>query len=128
LATAKSPVLASAPPQATQFYIERYKNHLADIKPSTIRYVGLANSHIDHIGNVAMFSGATILMQRAEWDFAEGRRFEGMLDEARLRTDRPVMKIEGDYDGFGEVSGRLGDVFKASQRSTPWSDAQGANR
>jgi len=73
-----------------------------DIKPSTIRYVGLANSHIDHIGNVAMFSGATILMQRAEWDFAEGRRFEGMLDEARLRTDRSVMKIEGDYDVFGD--------------------------
>jgi N-acyl homoserine lactone hydrolase len=73
-----------------------------DIKPSTIRYVGLANSHIDHIDNLAMFSGATILMQRAEWDFADGRRIEGMLDEARLRTDRPVMKIEGDYDVFGD--------------------------
>ena len=73
-----------------------------DIKPSAIRYVGLANSHIDHIGNLAMFSGATILIQRSEWDFAQTRRFEGMLDEARLRTDLPVAKIEGDYDVFGD--------------------------
>jgi N-acyl homoserine lactone hydrolase len=73
-----------------------------DIRPSAIRYVGLTNSHIDHIGNLAMFSGATILMQRSEWDFAQNRRFEGMLDEARLRTDLPVMKIEGDYDVFGD--------------------------
>ena len=73
-----------------------------DIKPSAIRYVGLANSHIDHIGNLAMFSGATILIQRSEWDFAQTRRFEGMLDEARLRTDLPVAKIESDYDVFGD--------------------------
>jgi N-acyl homoserine lactone hydrolase len=73
-----------------------------DIMPSAIRYVGISNSHIDHIGNLAMFSGATILMQRSEWDFAQDRRFEGMLDEARLRTDLPVMKIEGDYDVFGD--------------------------
>jgi N-acyl homoserine lactone hydrolase len=73
-----------------------------DVRPSAIRYVGISNSHIDHIGNLAMFSDATILMQRSEWDFAQDRRFEGMLDEARLRTDLPVMKIEGDYDVFGD--------------------------
>src|SRR5260370_12621398 len=49
-----------------------------------------------------MLFGATILIQRSEWDFAQTRRFEGMLDEARLRTDLPVAKIEGDYDVFGD--------------------------
>ena len=73
-----------------------------DIKPSTIRYIGLANSHIDHIGNLPMFPSAIVLMQKSEWDFAETHRFEGMLDEARFKSDLPVMKIEGDFDVFGD--------------------------
>jgi N-acyl homoserine lactone hydrolase len=73
-----------------------------DIQPTAIRYVGLANSHLDHTGNLAMFPGATVLIQRLEWDFAETHRYEGMLEEARLKTDLPVMKIEGDYDVFGD--------------------------
>ena len=74
-----------------------------DIKPSAIRYIGLANSHIDHIGNLPLFSAATVLIQRAEWDFSQHRPpVEGMLDEARLNTDLPVMKIEADYDVFGD--------------------------
>ena len=46
-----------------------------DIKPSTIRYIGLANSHIDHIGNLPMFPSAIVLMQKSGWDFAETHRF-----------------------------------------------------
>jgi N-acyl homoserine lactone hydrolase len=75
------------------------------IDPSAIRYIGLANSHIDHIGNLSLFPAATILMQRAEWEFSQSRPpVEGMLDDARLNTDLPVMKIEGDYDVFGDGS------------------------
>jgi N-acyl homoserine lactone hydrolase len=73
-----------------------------DIQPTAIRYVGLANSHLDHTGNLAMFPGATVLIQRLEWDFAETHRYEGMFEEARLKTDLPVMKIEGDYEVFGD--------------------------
>ena len=72
------------------------------IKPSAVRYIGLANSHIDHIGNIPMFPSATVLLQKSEWDFAETHRFEGMLDEARFRTDLPVIKLEGDHDVFGD--------------------------
>jgi N-acyl homoserine lactone hydrolase len=75
---------------------------LLDIKPAAIRYVGLTNSHIDHIGNLALFTSATVLMQKSEWDFAETHRFEGVLDEARFRSDLPVMKLEGDFDVFGD--------------------------
>jgi N-acyl homoserine lactone hydrolase len=73
-----------------------------DIKPSAIRYIGLANSHIDHIGNLSLFPNAMVLLQKSEWEFAETHRFEGMLDEARFRTDLPVIKLEGDYDVFGD--------------------------
>ena len=48
-----------------------------NIKPPDIRYIGLTNSHIDHIGNLEMFPTATILIQRSEWDFAETHRYEG---------------------------------------------------
>jgi N-acyl homoserine lactone hydrolase len=73
------------------------------IMPSAVRYIGLANSHIDHIGNLAAFPDATILMQKAEWEFSQNRPpVEGMLDEARLKTHSPVIKIEGDYDVFGD--------------------------
>jgi N-acyl homoserine lactone hydrolase len=74
-----------------------------DIKPSAVRYIGLTNSHIDHIGNLAAFPDATILIQKAEWEFSQRRPpVEGMLDEARLATDLPTIKIEGDYDVFGD--------------------------
>jgi N-acyl homoserine lactone hydrolase len=74
-----------------------------DIKPSAVRYIGLANSHIDHIGNLALFPAATILIQKAEWEFTQNRPSEpGMLEEARLKTDQGMMKIEGDYDVFGD--------------------------
>jgi N-acyl homoserine lactone hydrolase len=73
------------------------------VAPSAVRYIGLANSHIDHIGNLSLFPATTILMQRAEWEFSQNRpAVEGMLDDARLKTDLPVMKIEGDYDVFGD--------------------------
>lgn len=73
------------------------------IKPSAIRYIGLANSHIDHIGNLAMFPGATILVQKAEWDFFEALPIRPeAVDEANLKTDKGIKKIEGDYDVFGD--------------------------
>jgi glyoxylase-like metal-dependent hydrolase (beta-lactamase superfamily II) len=74
-----------------------------DIKPSAVRYIGLSNSHIDHIGNLELFPGAAILIQKAEWEFAHNRPPEpGMLEEARLKTDQGMMKIEGDHDVFGD--------------------------
>jgi N-acyl homoserine lactone hydrolase len=74
-----------------------------NISPSSIRYIGLTNSHIDHIGNLALFPSATILMQKSELEFALNRPFEeGMLDDARFKTNLPVTKLEGDYDVFGD--------------------------
>ena len=74
------------------------------IKPSDVRYIGLANSHIDHIGNLNLFPMATILVQKSEWDFAEANRYAGTPDEARFSSDRLVTKIEGDHDVFGDES------------------------
>lgn len=74
-----------------------------NVTPSSVRYIGLANSHIDHIGNLALFPSATILMQKSELEFALNRPFEaGMLDDANFKTSLPIMGLEGDYDVFGD--------------------------
>jgi glyoxylase-like metal-dependent hydrolase (beta-lactamase superfamily II) len=73
------------------------------VSPSAIRYIGIANSHIDHIGNLGMFPAATLFIQGSEWEFAARRPFvEGMLDDARLKTDLPTLQIDGDHDVFGD--------------------------
>jgi N-acyl homoserine lactone hydrolase len=78
------------------------------IEPSAVRYIGLANSHIDHIGNLDMFPAATILIQKAEWEFTNHRPAEpGVLEEARLTSDSRMMKIEGDHDIFGDGSATI---------------------
>jgi len=72
------------------------------VKPSEVRYIGIANSHIDHVGNLAMFPTAAILIQKAEWDFIQKWFQPEMVDEARIKTDKGMTKIEGDYDVFGD--------------------------
>jgi N-acyl homoserine lactone hydrolase len=75
--------------------------------PSDIRYVGLTNSHIDHIGNLEMFPGATILVQRAEVDFAQTHPSEDTLNGVRINAAHPMAKIDGDHDVFGDGTVRL---------------------
>jgi glyoxylase-like metal-dependent hydrolase (beta-lactamase superfamily II) len=69
------------------------------VKPSDINYVAISHSHGDHIGNLALFPRATILMQQAEWDFA-------FADPAKspLPASQKVEKLHGDYDVFGDGS------------------------
>lgn len=67
------------------------------LKPSDIRYVAVSHSHPDHIGNVAMFPQSTLLVQKAEyeWPAPGGPRF---------KPDLPALKLEGDWDVFGDGS------------------------
>ena len=57
------------------------------IKPSDIRFIGLTNSHIDHIGNLEMFPKVMVLMQNSEWDFAETLR--GRARRATVQAQSP---------------------------------------
>jgi len=77
------------------------------IKPSDIRFIGLTNSHIDHIGNLEMFPKVMVLMEKSEWDFAETHRYEGTPEEARFKPNHPVTKVDGDNDVFGDGSVQL---------------------
>ena len=66
------------------------------VKPADIRYVALSHAHPDHAGNVDEFPGATLIVQKAEWDFAV------TLPQKLFRSERKKELVEGDTDLFGD--------------------------
>ncbi|MFL4973268.1 MAG: N-acyl homoserine lactonase family protein [Microvirga sp.] len=67
------------------------------VKPADIKYVAVSHTHPDHIGNVALFPQAMLLVQKAEYEWPSpfGPRF---------KPEHPVTKLEGDHDVFGDGS------------------------
>jgi N-acyl homoserine lactone hydrolase len=41
------------------------------VKPSDVRYLALSHSHGDHVGNVKLFPQATLVVQKAEYDWPD---------------------------------------------------------
>jgi len=69
------------------------------VKPSDVRFVAVSHTHGDHVGNVDMFPESTLLIQKAEldWAFAPDR-------QPPFKSARPVRKLEGDLDVFDDGS------------------------
>ena len=69
------------------------------VKPSDIRFVAVSHTHGDHVGNVDMFPESTLLIQKAEveWAFASDKR-------PPFKAERPMRKLDGDLDIFGDGS------------------------
>src|SRR5215468_8811093 len=72
------------------------------LKPSDIAFVAVSHTHGDHVGNVDLFPAATLLIQKAEvdWAFAEGKA-------PPFKRDRPMKLLTGDFDVFGDGSATL---------------------
>lgn len=68
------------------------------VRPSDIRYVAVSHTHPDHVGNVELFPSATLLVQKAEYEWTPP------LGYARFAPAHPVIKLEGDHDVFGDGS------------------------
>jgi N-acyl homoserine lactone hydrolase len=68
------------------------------LKPSDINYLVLSHSHPDHVGNVEAFASATLVVEKAEydWPLPDGK--------PRFNPAQMVIKAEGDYDIFGDGS------------------------
>jgi N-acyl homoserine lactone hydrolase len=69
------------------------------VKPADVRFVAVSHTHGDHVGNVDMFPDATLLIQKAEldWAFAPGK-------PPPFKAERPIRRLEGDLDVFGDGS------------------------
>jgi len=68
------------------------------VKPADVRYLVLSHSHADHVGNVDEFPQATVIMQRAEWDYAMSQPQKPFSAEHKKEL------LEGDKDLFGDGS------------------------
>lgn len=68
------------------------------VKPSDVKYLAISHTHPDHVGNVEMFPEATLLVQKAEYEWPNP------LGVGRFKPEHPVKKLEGDYDVFGDGS------------------------
>jgi len=68
------------------------------VKPADIKYVGISHTHGDHIGNVDLFPAATVLIQKAEYEWAFSN------DKKPFNPEHPAQKLEGDHDVFGDGS------------------------
>lgn len=95
------PDAVAAGPVTTPVGAKTLAAQLAEIgvTPADIRYVAVSHTHGDHVGNVDMFPNSTLLIQKAEfdWAFAPGKN-------PPFKAERPVRKLEGDLDVFGDGS------------------------
>lgn len=92
---------APSDPRAIHWYKPRtlaVELDAVGVKPSDIKYLAISHTHPDHIGNVEMFPGALLLVQKAEYEWPNP------LGVGRFKPEHPVKKLEGDYDIFGDGS------------------------
>ena len=73
-----------------------------NVNPADVAFVAVSHTHGDHVGNVDMFPASTLLIQKAEvdWAFAEGK-------PAPFKKDRPTKPLAGDFDVFGDGSATI---------------------
>jgi N-acyl homoserine lactone hydrolase len=71
------------------------------LKPADVRYVAISHVHPDHSGNIDEFPDATLIIQKAEWDFAK------TLPQKPFNPERKVQLLEGDKDVFADGSAVL---------------------
>jgi N-acyl homoserine lactone hydrolase len=75
-------------------------SQLAEIglTPDDINFVILSHSHGDHVGNLGLFAEATLVVQKAEWEWTPPDR------TSPLHAGMNAITPDGDYDLFGDGS------------------------
>src|SRR5260370_12793967 len=68
------------------------------VKPADVRYVAISHWHPDHTGNLDEFPDATVIIQKAEWDYAMA------LPQKPFSPEHKMQLIDGDKDPFGDSS------------------------
>jgi N-acyl homoserine lactone hydrolase len=77
----------------------------AGIAQESVTYLGLSHMHFDHIGNVALFPKATLLMQKEEYEAAFGPDAAKFGNDAKTYPTlgaNPNQQLSGDHDVFGD--------------------------
>jgi N-acyl homoserine lactone hydrolase len=101
-------------PRLIVYHLDRsLTDQLAEIglKPADIGLVAISHTHGDHIGNVGLFTNATIVMQQAEYHWIHSPNgpndnVNQLMALARklLGAPKNLRLIDGDTDVFGDGS------------------------
>lgn len=116
-ATTGDPKGWSTLPSLIVYHLDKtISSQLAQIglKPGDIDYVLVSHTHGDHIGNVGLFPGATVVMQQAEYEWINSAppsdpNLNTLVQLARklLGHPRRLELVTGDVDLFRDGSIRL---------------------
>jgi len=93
--------LAPADPRLVTWHLPRTLTaQLQEIgvSPGDITAMVVSHTHPDHIGNVELFPKAMLYVQKAEYEWP------GPDNAPRFNSRHPVVKLDGDFDMFGDGS------------------------
>jgi len=116
-ATVNNPAGWSTLPKLIVYHLDRtITSQLAEIglKPADVNYVVVSHTHGDHIGNVRLFPDATVVMQKAEYEWItsplpSNPNLSTLVKLARTLLGQPkrLELISGDVDLFRDGSIQL---------------------
>jgi N-acyl homoserine lactone hydrolase len=76
------------------------------LKPEQITFVGISHYHGDHVGQVASFPQATLLIGKGDWDALNETKANAMINPANfahwISGGGKVEPVSGDKDVFGD--------------------------
>jgi N-acyl homoserine lactone hydrolase len=79
-----------------------------NLTPQQIKYVGISHYHGDHVGQVASFPDATLLIGKGDWDVLTDTKPNAMANPANfarwISGGGKVEPVVGDKDVFGDGS------------------------
>ncbi len=78
------------------------------IAPESVRHVVLSHLHLDHVGAVGRFPGATHVVQRVEWEYAHAPDWFARAAYVRKDFDRPDLDwliLENSWGDFYDLYG-----------------------
>lgn len=68
------------------------------VRPTDLAFIAISHTHPDHVGNVDLFPGVPVLIQRAEYDWAFAQ------PKKPFASEHSVTLLDGDRDVFGDGS------------------------
>jgi N-acyl homoserine lactone hydrolase len=75
-----------------------------DVDPSEVHWLVNSHLHFDHVGGNAQLPGATLVVQRREWEAGgdDEAVAANAYDAREYRTGQDVLQVDGEHDLFGD--------------------------